>query len=71
MTKRNRQMYFRLKEDEYQQVLKRSKEKGFVSVSEYVRACALERELFIQEKVIDTNKKVNQIITILKNSSQP
>ena len=57
-----RRVEFRVHKSDYERIVNNARAKGFCTLSKYLRSLALEKDFFIEKTVIDTNRKVTEIL---------
>jgi len=57
---------WRISRNEYEMILAKARGKGFATIAAYLRSVILEPDFVIEEKIIETNTKVSEILQILK-----
>ena len=62
----NRRIDFRVSRNDYERIINNAQAKGYATVSAYLRSIALEKDLFLESKVIETNNNVKKILQLLE-----
>lgn len=62
----NRMIKFRVTENQYERILNNTSAYGHATISSYLRSLALERNLVIENKILETNKIIKEILENIK-----
>ena len=61
-----RRIDFRVSRNDYERIVNNTKAKGHATLSSYLRSLALEKDLFIEGKILETNSLIKKILQILE-----
>ena len=68
---KNRIVKFRVSSQQYEKILNNKQVRGYVTIASFLRDLALEKNFFIEEKLIENNKMTKEILDLLKNGKEP
>lgn len=68
---KNRIVKFRVSSQQYEQILNNKQVRGYVTIASFLRDLALEKNFFIEEKLIENNRIVKEIAELVKNGKEP
>lgn len=58
---------FRVDREQHERINNKARAKGYASVSEYMRHLALEKDMVIEQYVLETHETVLELHTLLKH----
>lgn len=64
---KNRIVKFRVSSQQYEKILNNKQSRGYVTIASFLRDLALEKNFFIEEKLIENNRIVKETLELLKN----
>lgn len=64
---KNRIIKFRVSNQQYERILNNKEVYGHVTMASYLRSLALERNIVIENKIIENNRLIKEILDIIKD----
>ncbi|MFA6461953.1 MAG: hypothetical protein WCV90_06845 [Candidatus Woesearchaeota archaeon] len=63
----NRTCRFKVSNEQYSKIKQESTEKGYVKIAPYLRELVLNKNQFLEFKIIETNQLVKKILEVLRD----
>jgi len=64
---KNRIINFRVTNEQYERIKNNTNAYGYITMASYLRYLALEKSMLIDNKIIENNRLIKEILGILKN----
>jgi len=61
-----RRIDFRVSRNDYERIINNAQAKGYSTISAYLRSIALDKDIFLESKVLETNNNVKKILQVLE-----